>query len=76
MLDILDKEINEISTEDLSIDIGYYWSNSEIMLDNIRIISFIFLSYLENENYIAKSPVLRINKIKTTWSYLINLKGK
>jgi len=69
MLDIIDKNINEISTEDLREYLGNYYINnkpSKTTVDNIRRILSIFFSWLEEEDYIVKSPVKRIHKIKTT----------
>ena len=39
---------------------------SAITIDNIRRILSSFFSWLENEDYIIKSPIRRIHKIKTT----------
>ncbi|MDY6229030.1 MAG: site-specific tyrosine recombinase/integron integrase [Clostridium sp.] len=69
MLETIDKEINKISTEDLRKYLGDYYTNSKISkttVDNTRRILSSFFSWLEEENYIFKSPVRRIHKIKTT----------
>lgn len=69
MLESIDKEINKISTEDLRKYLGDYYTNSKISkttVDNTRRILSSFFSWLEEENYILKSPVRRIHKIKTT----------
>lgn len=57
MLDTIDLPINEITTETLR----NYLSN-----DNIRRTLSSFFAWLENEDYIVKSPVIRIHKVKTT----------
>ncbi len=69
MLWTIDKEVNKISTEDLRIYLADYYTNSQTSkttVDNIRRILSSFFSWLEEENYIVKSPVRRIHKIKTT----------
>ena len=37
-----------------------------VTIDNIRRTLSSFFSWLENEDYIVKSPVRRIHKVKTT----------
>nr|WP_322958945.1 site-specific tyrosine recombinase/integron integrase [Mycoplasmopsis canis]WQQ12341.1 site-specific tyrosine recombinase/integron integrase [Mycoplasmopsis canis] len=68
MLKSVNKEIAEIETNDLR----NYLSNqqeknnsSKVTTDNIRRILSSFFSWLEDENYIVKSPVRRIKKVKS-----------
>lgn len=68
MLNVLGKEIKHITTEDLRKYLSNYYENSscgKVTIDNIRRILSSFFSWLEDENYILKSPVRRIHKIKT-----------
>lgn len=68
MLNVLGKEIKHITTEDLREYFSNYYENSscgKVTIDNIRRILSSFFSWLEDENYILKSPVRRIHKIKT-----------
>lgn len=62
------KEVSEINTEDLRIYLDNYQRNSgvsRVTIDNIRRILSSFFSWLEDEDYIQKSPVRRIHKVKT-----------
>lgn len=64
----INKEIIQISTDDLRIYLDDYQvkSNiSKVTIDNIRRILSSFFSWLEDEDYIVKSPVRRIHKVKT-----------
>lgn len=64
----IDKEIVQISTDDLRIYLDNYQENnkiSKVTIDNIRRILSSFFSWLEDEDYIIKSPVRRIHKVKT-----------
>lgn len=64
----LGKNISEISTNDLRMYLSEYQSknnSSKVTIDNIRRIFSSFFSWLEDEDYILKSPVRRINKVKT-----------
>lgn len=68
MLKLIDKSIPEIETEDLRKFLCHYSSQntcSKVTIDNIRRIISSFFSWLEEENYILKSPSRRIHKIKT-----------
>lgn len=68
MLNVLGKEIKHINTEDLKEYLSKYYENSsfsKVTIDNIRRILSSFFSWLEDENYILKSPVRRIHKIRT-----------
>lgn len=68
MVSSIDKEIRHIQTEDLRFYLTDYQSkkqSSRITIDNVRRILSSFFSWLEDEDYILKSPVRRIHKIKT-----------
>ena len=63
-----DKGIRHIQTEDLRSYLTDYQSrnqSSRVTIDNIRRILSSFFSWLEEEDYILKSPMRRIHKIKT-----------
>lgn len=65
---ILEKPLNQIETEDLRIYLSEYQKKNNAgkqTIDNIRRILSSFFTWLEDENYILKSPVRRIHKIKT-----------
>lgn len=62
------KPIKEIITDDLRIYLTNYQENknsSRMTIDNMRRIFSSFFSWLEDEDYILKSPVRRIHKIKS-----------
>ena len=62
------KPISHITTDDLRAFLNEYEvtsSASKVTVDNIRRILSSFFAWLEDENYIVKSPVRRIHKIKT-----------
>ena len=64
----IDKEVVKINTDDLRIYLDEYQSAgniSKVTIDNIRRILSSFFSWLEDEDYIVKSPVRRIHKVKT-----------
>jgi site-specific recombinase XerD len=64
----LKKDITNISTNDLRFYLSDYQEikkSSKVTIDNIRRIFSSFFSWLEDEDYILKSPVRRIHKIKT-----------
>lgn len=68
MLIALQKEVCHISTEDLRIYLDTYQQRgtvSKVTMDNVRRILSSFFSWLEDEDYIVKSPVRRIHKVKT-----------
>lgn len=68
MLRVLDKPIKHITTEDLRGYLAEYHKRSDcskVTIDNIRRILSTFFSWLEDENYVIKSPVRRIHKIRT-----------
>lgn len=67
MLSSFNKNVVKITTEDLrNYLINYQTDNnsSKITIDNIRRILSSFFSWLEDEDYIIKSPVRRIHKVK------------
>ena len=68
MVTSIDKNIRHIRTEDLRSYLTDYQSkhqSSRVTIDNIRRILSSFFSWLEDEDYILKSPVRRIHKVKT-----------
>lgn len=69
MLEDINKKANIIDTEDIRNYLANYQSTSncsKVTIDNIRRIISSFFSWLEDENYIIKSPSRRIHKIRTT----------
>ncbi len=71
MVSDLDKNVRHILTEDLRTYLTDYQSmnqSSRVTIDNIRRILSSFFSWLEDEDYIVKSPVRRIHKVKTASS--------
>lgn len=63
------KEITHITTNDLRSYLTDYQAerkSSKVTIDNIRRILSSFFSWLEDEDYILKSPVRRIHKVKTS----------
>lgn len=68
MLVFLKKNIREISTDDLRCYLSNYHSENKtsmVTIDNIRRILSGFFAWMEDENYIIKSPARRIHKVKT-----------
>ena len=68
MLEQVEKPIQEIETDDLRNYLTSYQiqkNSSRVTIDNIRRILSSFFSWLEDEDYILKSPVRRIHKVKT-----------
>ena len=69
MLKVIDKNIKTIDTNDLRSYLTNYQNKnncSKVTIDNVRRILSSFFSWLEDEDYIIKSPIRRIHKIKTT----------
>lgn len=69
LINALEKPFNQIETEDLRVYLSEYQKKnnaSKQTIDNIRRILSSFFTWLEDEDYILKSPVRRIHKIKTT----------
>lgn len=67
MVSSLGKSVRHILTEDLRTYLTEYQSrkqSSRVTIDNIRRILSSFFSWLEDEDYIIKSPVRRIHKVK------------
>lgn len=67
MLAGVNKNIQRITTDDLRSYLTLYQqkkNSSKITIDNIRRILSSFFSWLEDEDYILKSPVRRIHKVK------------
>lgn len=68
-LDGIGKGIKHITTDDLRAYLTDYQAekkSSKVTMDNIRRILSSFFSWLEDEDYIIKSPVRRIHKVKTS----------
>ena len=71
MYSSIGKSIKAITTEDLRSYLSEYQANnnvSKVTIDNIRRNLSSFFSWLEDENYILKSPVRRIHRVKATTS--------
>ena len=69
MFDAVKLPVNEITTEMLRNYLADYKNNSNagmVTIDNMRRTLSSFFAWLENEDYIVKSPVRRIHKVKTT----------
>ena len=68
MLDGIGKTVKEIVTEDIRAYLTGYQKQrqtSKVTVDNVRRILSSFFSWLEDEDFIVKSPVRRIHKVKT-----------
>lgn len=68
MSETIGKGITHITTNDLRSYLTDYQAerkSSKVTIDNIRRILSSFFSWLEDEDYILKSPVRRIHKVKT-----------
>ena len=66
--DSFDKSIKKISTEEIRSYLSNYKEMStcgSTTIDNIRRVLSSFFSWLEDEDYIIKSPIRRIHRIKT-----------
>ena len=64
----LEKPIKEITTEDIRNYLSEYKEINNcgsVTIDNIRRVFSSFFAWLEDEDYIIKSPVRRIHKVKT-----------
>lgn len=67
MIEKIDKNVREMETDDLRIYLTEYHQQkniSKVTVDNIRRILSSFFSWLEDEDYILKSPARRIHKVK------------
>jgi len=68
LIDTVGKGVKYIETEDIRSYLTDYQTrkqSSKVTIDNIRRILSSFFSWLEDEDYILKSPVRRIHKVKT-----------
>lgn len=68
-LNAIGKDLKHITTEDLRSYFTEYQTekkSSKVTMDNIRRILSSFFSWLEDEDYIIKSPVRRIHKVKSS----------
>jgi len=68
VLSAIGKDINQVTTDDLRMYLDEYQKHSgasKVTIDNIRRILSSFFSWLEDEDYIVKSPVRRIHKVKS-----------
>ena len=68
MVSMVGKTPEQITTDDLRKYLTEYQiqrKSSKVTIDNIRRILSSFFSWLEDEDYIVKSPVRRIHKVKT-----------
>lgn len=68
VLDSIGKNVKAVTTDDLRMYLDEYQNRSgasKVTIDNIRRILSSFFSWLEDEDYIVKSPVRRIHKVKT-----------
>lgn len=64
----LQKDVKHIVTDDIRGYLTEYQEkkkSSKVTIDNIRRILSSFFSWLEDEDYILKSPVRRIHRVKT-----------
>lgn len=62
------KRINDVDTNDIRSYLARYQENrgsSRVTIDNLRRIFSSFFAWLEDEDYISKSPVRRIHKVRT-----------
>ena len=69
MINDVGKDIKCVDTDDLRTYLTNYQqqrNSSKVTIDNIRRILSSFFSWLEDEDYILKSPVRRIHRIKTS----------
>ena len=67
VLKAVEKPIRQIVTDDLRTYLASYQQNnavSKTTIDNVRRILSSFFSWLEDEDYILKSPVRRIKKVR------------
>jgi len=67
MLGNVERPVREISTDDLRGYLARYQRerhSSKVTIDNMRRIFSSFFGWLEDEDYILKSPVRRIHKVK------------
>lgn len=65
MIEQINRPIREITTDHLMANYQKERNSSKVTIDNMRRIFSSFFGWLEDEDYILKSPVRRIHKIKT-----------
>ena len=68
LLESVSRPVREMSTDDLRQYLARYQNDrgvSRVTIDNVRRIFSSFFGWLEDEDYILKSPVRRIRRIKT-----------
>lgn len=68
LVDTIDKPIKEVKTEEVRKYLADYKENTKcnaVTIDNLRRVLSSFFAWLEDEDYIIKSPVRRIHKVKT-----------
>jgi site-specific recombinase XerD len=68
LFDEIGKTTAEITANDIRSYLAYYQEqkkSSKVTIDNMRRIFSSFFSWLEDEDYIVKSPVRRIHKVRT-----------
>lgn len=68
VLQAIDKEVRQITTDDLRAYLTRYQATngvSKVTIDNVRRNLSSFFAWLEDEDFIIKSPVRRIRRIKT-----------
>ena len=68
MFNGVDRSIKDMTTDDIRVYLSNYQlknGSSKVTIDNIRRILSTFFSWLEDEDYILKSPARRIHKVKT-----------
>lgn len=64
----INKPVKQIMTDDLRLYLDTYQQRNnagKVTIDNVRRVLSSFFSWLEDEDYILKSPVRRIHKVKT-----------
>ena len=65
----IERDVRRITTEELRTYLASYQSErtvGKVTIDNMRRILSSFFSWLEDEDFILKSPVRRIHKVRTT----------
>ena len=68
LFDEIGKPISDITTNDIRSYLAQYQESkqsSKVTIDNMRRIFSSFFAWLEDEDYILKSPVRRIHKVRT-----------
>ena len=68
VVDSIGKDVRHITTEDLRSYMTLYQQSKQLSkttVDNVRRILSSFFAWLEDEDYIVKSPVRRIHKVKS-----------